>query len=221
MIIYRISLSQIVWDSYFRPIRSKQDILTVLMNCIRLANTNISLLSEEHVGKLTIFKNKNTHRFVISKAEQYYSFAIPFRTQATEEGTIEFSHSGGTIIDSMMVSAINTLLKSDIFNLSNDVMGTLEITEAVSEEMADDTIRDWLWPIFQDLLAYNDGYLRYDHDAENADGHFHPVHHLDIFYSNQAQIKAGLMDLMQEESFIDFLNKETECHYAIHHNRMP
>jgi len=121
----------------------------------------------------------------------------------------------------MMSSAILSLLQSEVFEKSVDMYGFMEISDGITKDIGDKSVNDWLWTIFQELLAYNDGYLRFDHDADNQNGHFHPLDHLDIFYSTNAEIKSGVHGEMNEEHFIDLLNKSSECHYTLRRDQMP
>ncbi len=58
-----------------------------------------------------------------------------------------------------------------------------------------------------------DGYVRFDRDEDRVNGHYHPLDHLDVFYSNKATFKLGLRAHLDESQFLDILDIGTECHY--------
>ena len=62
-------------------------------------------------------------------------------------------------------------------------------------------------------LGYGAGY-RYDHDEGRSNGHIHPLHHFDVFYSSGSTFKLGSADGVSKEQFVDVLNLNTNCHFV-------
>lgn len=70
-----------------------------------------------------------------------------------------------------------------------------------------------IWCLFRELLISEDGYIRYDHDPDNAAGDMHPLHHLDVFYSSGSTFKLGLRNSIDTATFEDYLDITTACRY--------
>ena len=64
------------------------------------------------------------------------------------------------------------------------------------------------------MLA-EDAYVRYDWDEKRADGHRHPVHHLDLGYSAGGTFKVGLREAIDRAALVAILDIETDCHYLL------
>ena len=71
----------------------------------------------------------------------------------------------------------------------------------------------FFWPFFRELMMFEEGYVRYDHDARNKNGLLHPLNHCDVFYSSNATFKIGLEKRISLEVFMDLLNLETNCQF--------
>jgi len=70
-----------------------------------------------------------------------------------------------------------------------------------------------LWGLLIELLNSEDGYLRFDHDAERENGHLHPLNHADLFYTNGATFKLGFHEKIKLDHAVDVLNLDTDCYY--------
>ena len=74
-----------------------------------------------------------------------------------------------------------------------------------------DVLYEIVVTILTRLLTFDVGYIRYDYDEEHYNGRIHPLHHLDINYTNQSTYKIGLnqsLDILEFKSIID---NQKEC----------
>jgi hypothetical protein len=55
------------------------------------------------------------------------------------------------------------------------------------------------------------GYIRYDYDEEHEKGVMHPLHHLDINYSNQSTYKIGLKEEIDSITLKEILDIKNDC----------
>jgi hypothetical protein len=161
-------------------------------------------------GKLSVVVDKMS-RVVFSTENKYYSIVLPFYVNSDGD-QIQFYHKS-ELIDSKLLSNLMTVLKSDSFNSRNSLDFSDSVIDLENEN-------EMLWVILQDLLLYEDGYIRYDVDEESylkakekGCEHSHPLNHCDLFYSSNAAFKVGLDKFMEVDEFIDVLNIRTDCKY--------
>ena len=74
-------------------------------------------------------------------------------------------------------------------------------------------VDELIWALLRELMVAEDAYMRYDWDEECADGHRHPIHHLDLYYSSGSSFKVGLAAGIDQESLISILDVDVDCHY--------
>ena len=62
------------------------------------------------------------------------------------------------------------------------------------------------------LTIFEDGYLRFDfHDTENFNEDFHPLHHIDLYYTNSNTFKLGLEEEMSLKKNIKIIDITEKC----------
>lgn len=134
-------------------------------------------------------------RVVLSVSGSHHSLVYPFSV-FIDNGCIGVKTKGsGLILDLPMISQLTEYFLSDEY-------------ERDEVELGADVIE-----ILNDLMEYEDGYIRFDDDVVRENGRVHPRFHYDIFYTNAAGIKIGIPRRVDASEFIDFLNKETDCHF--------
>lgn len=195
-------------------IKNKNQILQILFEATRYMLRTPSGQTKNH-NKIVLFVDKMSRLFFYTK-NKYYSIAFPFYVTENELG-INFSYQD-TLIDSSFIANAMSILKDKAFN-SQSSIGFAEPIYLIEDEYDDN-----FWPLFRDLLIFEDGYLRYDDDIEGykeakAKGqeHRHPKNHLDIFYTNKATFKIGLDSGIDKKEFIDYVNINTDCKYLRNH----
>lgn len=203
---FEFPIDQFQADWIFKPIRSKREVAELLMRSIKLMLLNLPLPKEQHVGTIVLTVSHMSRLFYVSDLK-VFSINFPFLAKETDDGISFHSHAHPQI-DSKVTSDILSLLSKDSAFTSAEIW---EFAEPISDACQ---IDDSLWGLLRDILLNEDGYIRYDHDKQHENGHFHPVNHLDIFYSSAATFKMGLDQRVDQAYLHDILDRETHCHYV-------
>ncbi|ACU04208.1 hypothetical protein [Pedobacter heparinus] len=210
---FAYALNESTLDLFFphERIKTKVQILTILLEATRflLYNEPDSLVSD---SKLILHVKKMSRLFFITK-NKYYSINFPFTFIIHDDITF-INYRSIIDLDSKTISDLMSILKDDRFNS----LVCLDFAEPVFELEPD--YNDNLWILLKDLLMMEDGYLRFDKDTDGylnakADGkeHTHPENHIDIFYSNNNTFKVGLEKTIIHETFLDYIDSQTDCMY--------
>ncbi|MDB5970093.1 MAG: hypothetical protein JWQ90_2543 [Hydrocarboniphaga sp.] len=205
MKLFRFPYDTVQAEWIFSPVRRRGDVITLLMNAIKLMIVNRPPPDDFVAGELVLSVSKMSRLF-FSCESKIISLAFPFFTETNEEGVFFRSQLYGDI-DSRVTSILLALVTS---NTVLTCTSALDLAGIFEEEVAGDTA---LWPLFFDLLTYDDGYLRYECDGERQNGHLHPLHHLDIFYSGRATFKLGLRRGIDVDGMRDVMDLLTDCSY--------
>lgn len=190
---------------FFFPIRTKRDVIKVLMQALKLIATYRQPPVEIAAGRIIIRISKMSRIFFTSE-KKIYSLIFPFSV-SENNGQFRFHTDSHPDIGHRTTSQIISLINTTNFFSQSDAITSLE---AIFEECAEDV---YFWPLFRDLMLLESGYIRFDNDAKNARGHKHPLNHLDIFYSQNTTFKVGLLQESNIEHFCDMLDITTNCHY--------
>ncbi len=185
-------------------IRSKRDVIALLMRTIK-----IMLLppypNPAPVGKIVLHVEKMSRLFYIFE-NKIFSINFPY-TVIEGDGVLLFRSTHHSEINSAVTS--NVLSVVETFN-ALDNREVFHFAEPISDICQSD---DEFWSLFRELLLYEDGYIRFDHDEKNAKEKLHPLDHLDIFYSSSSTFKIGLHENSSHEHLLDLLDRNTECHF--------
>ena len=205
MKIYQFYLDSYQADWIFRPIRSKKDSLVILMRAMKIMAINEKLADDLRKGTLFLRVDKMSRLFFASE-RKIFSINFPFSVSEID-GVLFFKSHSHPDVDNQATSEILALIDSAKVFESTDF---IEFMDPVDDACVMD---NRLWGLLRDLLTSEDGYIRYDFDAEHEDGHRHPLHHLDIFYSTSTTFKLGLSKAIDHQYFADVLTLSTDCHY--------
>ncbi|RAJ90073.1 hypothetical protein LX87_05502 [Larkinella arboricola] len=193
-------------------VKTKLQVIFILLEAMRYIMSYSDTLGEgiKCTGKLSVIVDKMS-RIVFSIENKYYSIVLPFYVYSDGD-QIQFYYKHEAI-DSKLLSNLITILKGDSFNSKNSLDFSDSVIDLENEN-------EMLWMILQDLILYEDGYIRYDVDEESykkakEEGceHTHPLNHCDLFYSSNASLKLGLDRSLEVDEFIDVLNTRTNCKY--------
>ena len=204
MKVYKFNLSQIYLDKFFVPIRSKTDVIKILMEAISYMLLNKSVSEENTYGKI-ILRIDKMNRLFFFKEEKYFSIVFPFfATQ--EDDKYSFYFRSQIEINNSLISQVQTIIKCPKFKAHC----SLDLFEPISDYEEED---ENFWIFLRELLLMEDGYIRYDYDTEHENGDLHPLNHYDLFYSSNATFKIGLNTQLGEDEFIDLLDINSKCKY--------
>lgn len=214
---FNYSLSPFEINTFFphERIKTKVQIVIILLEATRL------LLFREpeekpNAEKLVLQIKKMSRVFFILN-KKYYSINFPFTFIINEKrATISFKNLFE--IDSKRISDLLSILKDTRFN-SQNCLDFIDPICDLAEECQEET-----WQLLRELLLMEDGYLRFDKDTnsykiakEKGKEHTHPEHHLDLFYTSNNSFKLGLINSITDDTFIDYLDIETDCMYLKQH----
>jgi hypothetical protein len=202
---YEFAIDRYQAEWIFSPVRSRRDIISLLMKTIKIMLVNSVLDEQTSVGKVVLVVSKMSRLFYISETK-VFTITFPFFVNKVGDNYSFKSHAHSDV-NSKVSSDILALLDADgIF----ETMEVLNFAEPISDACKYDVE---LWALFRELLMAEDGYLRYDHDDVRVDAHKHPLNHLDVFYTNSSSFKIGLIDRINEAHLTDILDANSDCHY--------
>ncbi|MCG6142737.1 hypothetical protein [Leptospira mtsangambouensis] len=202
---FQIEIEAYALQDYFKPIRKKTDIWKIILNLIKLIPYNYKQSIHDPKGKITIYVSKIS-RVIFETEQNLFSLYFPFTVIDKEDSLIFLSKSGIEIsssLSSQMLSIIDEINENDLISFQD-----LNLIPENFEYENENALF-----ILNELLLQEDGYLRFDHDIENADGNLHPEKHIDIFFQNASKVKLGLNNTLDHSQFLDILNTETDCWY--------
>jgi hypothetical protein len=211
---YKFDISTSQLEKFFpeERVKTKAQIIEILMETIRYISLNNSVPKEESSGTLVLNIDRMSRLFFF-KEDKYFSIVFPFYT-FEEDGKFNFSFQNKIDITSQLISKVISIIKCDEFKEKCSLDFVSPICEY--EEQCDENF----WIFLRELLLMEDGYLRYDYDLKEyekakkrGEENIHPLHHYDLFYSSNASFKIGLKKELLQDEFIDLLNTRTDCKY--------
>ena len=193
------------------PIRNRLDIINIILQVNDyLIDKQYSLISYDkrvdmlspflYIGKMSrLFISEN----IDNKVQKLYSIVFPF-SYNVEQNELSFAQIA-------INNSMNSCLKSIVYSFNNALPESInKIQDSCLESCMDNDFSDELYEIIVTiltrLLIFDVGYIRYDYDEEHNNGIVHPLHHLDVNYTNQSTYKIGLnqgIDILKFKSIID------------------
>lgn len=165
---YKFYVDKFQAEWIFSPIRSRKDVIILLMKSIKLMITYKEPLKADIVGEICLVQLKMS-RIFFSTQNKVFSINFPFFINGSTSYlgfyTREFPE-----IDSRLTSIIIQLVNSSKLLDSYEV---LDFAEAISDAAE---IDQNIWVLIRELISHEDGYLRFDHDPihEKKRGKFIP-----------------------------------------------
>ncbi len=205
---YKFDIPEYFINKFFQPIRSKLDVLLVLLNALDYIILNPDIVWWKFLWKILLQIDKMSRLFFFIE-NKYFSISFPFLVRETNEWRLEF-FMRDTLIDQSTISSIKTI----IYQLSSDGYSLLDFLSNDSDNNYDASLAR----IINELILIEDWYIRYDYDEISYLEHVkkgtwdnHPPNHYDLFYSNRVTFKIWLKSKLREQEFVDFLDRETKC----------
>lgn len=213
---YEFELNDSLYEYALLPIRNKHDLLQLLARTIKeLILTPVSISSQNNESrKLVVYVDKMS-RLLFCVKDKIFTFQFPLqiRIDPESDNQITVLYAGYFEIDTIVSSLLIAIFsQEDIFTGSLDNINDKVLQEVFENEWEG---IDWddLCELIKDLMLFEPGYLRYDHDVEHANGALHPEHHLDFFFSSNSTMKLGLPGMVDSEWMLDMLNILTDCKF--------
>lgn len=189
----------------FSPIRSRKDVIILLMKSIKLMLVYKEPAKADRVGEISLVISKMS-RIFYSSHNKVFSLNFPFFVKDVG-GLIGFYTREFSDIDNRLTSVIIELVQSSKLLDSYEV---LDFAEPISD--AADIDKN-IWVLLRQLIIHEDGYLRFDHDpVHEKEGNIHPLNHYDIFYSTATTFKLGATRAPDLDHLIDVLDIKSDCY---------
>lgn len=202
---YDIYFDESKVSDFFKPIRSKNDFIILLMKVVSYANIYPYIVVKKPVGKIVINTSK-MNRFIFASEKKIFSVVCPFGVDSSGD-SVSFTSS--------ILGDVNNVVTSNVLSIINDdfIMETACIGSLADAVMDINFVNPGFWSFLKGLFLIESGYIRYDYDEKNENGALHPLNHLDIFYSSSATFKVGLENRISEDKLLNMLDLNTDCDF--------
>ncbi|MGP6489390.1 hypothetical protein [Duffyella gerundensis] len=205
MKLLTFDLTQKQYDEFFAPIRSKVEIILLLMKIIKYMLIEPPVEAPKNSFYMILKVSKMSRIFLISP-KKHFSISFPF-TVINPDDKVYFKSKNLDSISSKMTSDVIGFFNKNNSLSSSSIYDFVEpIDELTLEEPG-------TWQFIKELMLFEEGYIRYDHDEKHEDGDNHPLHHLDVFYSSSPTFKIGLKTGYKKLELLDLLDLENTCKY--------
>lgn len=206
MKVFSFALDRYAADIFFEPVRRKRDIIRLLINATKYMLINTEIKPELVVGEMRLHVDKMSRIFFFSE-NKYFSFNFPFGV-LFEDGHYRFYSNYLDSLDNKVTSELLSIVQSDGVNESSCIL------DFYSEFVDIVEYREELWGQYLELLRFEDGYVRFDHDPARVNGDAHPLNHLDIFYSGSSTFKLGAEIKFSKDDMVNLLDLRTDCAFV-------
>lgn len=200
----------------FNSIRNKKDTILLLLETIEkllVYSEEIKEFSDFEVVKteedlrIVIYINKMKRLFYCTK-NKIQSICFPF-TVILNENTVEFYHEK-TLLDYSKISILKGVFKRSTMKTLTELNDELSNDEYYNSLCKNE--KEIIKQVLLFLTIFEDGYLRFDfHDTENFNEDFHPLHHIDLYYTNSNTFKLGLEEEMSFKKNIKIIDITEKC----------
>lgn len=207
-VIYRSLLHE---DRRFSSsIKNQEDYARVLLEITRKLLSNDDAI-EENECKFPYLKlviDKQARVYVFLSDAKFYSFAYGCQVEIEQQSSKVLSVYTKTGVKCTLENLSNAL--SVISSIKCDSIIDIYLSRDDEDIQNDDAYRllEYFW-------SKEPGYIRYDYDIKNANGHKHPLNHFDVNISKIGQYKLGYKEKLTPQMFEDIINSDTDCHYLI------
>lgn len=211
---------------HFGSIRKKRDVILLLLDTMMLFHTkidevsflgdfaNLSVDSDDDIS--IVFHIDKMKRVFFYTKDKIHSMCFPFSINLDESIKIYFHEE---MIDCALISKLITIFLDETFE---DIYGLTEMA------MSSEVIENWveidemlLYKLVLHLIQFEDGYLRFDfNDSENEQVEYHPLNHIDFYYSNSNTLKLGLTNQLNFTDSIEIIDTSKKCYFINKTNKI-
>ena len=200
----------------FNSIRNKKDTILLLLETIEkllVYSEEIKEFSDFEVVKteedlrIVIYINKMKRLFYCTK-NKIQSLCFPF-TIISNENSVEFLHEK-YLLDYSKISILKGVFKRSSMTTLTELNDELLVDDYYNSLCENE--KEIIKQVLLFLTIFEDGYLRFDfHDTENFNEDFHPLHHIDLYYTNSNTFKLGLEEEMSLKKNIKIIDITEKC----------
>lgn len=188
----------------FLVVRDKRHICIVLLNSLRHILAFKPGMISAPAGIFTVAIDKR-RRIFFNKDRYFFSLSFPFHV-VENEGEFSISLDNGLEITNHMISFFLGIFEQEDNSLYMP-------WEEFSEHELEDDLHEDFWLFYKFLLSFEAGYLRFEVDIDHQHPIFHPLNHVDCFFSQSASFKVGFYNPMSIQDFKDLLDPDKPVDY--------
>ena len=204
---FELGVDRFQASALLRPVRSKGDVILLWMNAVKTFLAQQPPATGHVAAELSIIVTSMSRLFCqASGGRKIFSVAFPF-TVRDADGEFLFYSREGIAIDNRISSEIVSLIET------SRVLDAMDFSSFIDPIIESSEIDERIWALLRELMLAEDAYVRYDWDEDRADGHIHPLHHLDLHYTSSSSFKVGLTGAIDRASLIAILDVEVGCYY--------
>lgn len=187
-------LNPVLKNKFFKPIRNRKDIISILLESMRHILSGYKVPQEKSCGQMQLYCGK-TSRLIYISDNKYFSINFPFFIDNSKDCFIYGKNRFE--IDNKVISEISKINMEINFNNTNSFSSFFDIIVDIVDD-------EKIWYVFFELLTFEEGYIRFDNDMEHT-SLTHPQYHIDLFYNDHNKIKFGLVNNFDDVSFLDLI----------------
>jgi len=212
---YELSTKRKFFES-FGSIRTKRDIILLLLEILKtfiIDNQNIrkfndlDIIDNDTDISIVIYIDKMKRIFYCTK-NKVQSFCFPF-TIIKEDDEIKFYFKNEEI-DLKCISILIRIFSSSMMDNSLNLIELLLNDEVYSS--SSENYQNFLEELLIFISVFEDGYLRFDfNDEKNENEEYHPLHHIDFYYTNSNTFKLGIIKKISLKNSIEIIDINKEC----------
>ena len=199
----------------FKSIRSKKDIILLLLESIKnlmlyrdniVEFSDVDIITDDDEMRIVIYIDKMKRIFYCTK-NKVQSLSFPFNVNTDND--IKFYYKN-IEIDFKLISTLIRIFSTD--NMDNSLTLIDSLLNDYQYSNSTKEYQNLLEELLLSLSIFEDGYLRFDFDdIENEDETYHPIHHIDFYYSNSNTFKLGIMDKISLKKSIEIIDINKKC----------
>lgn len=211
--LFEYNLGEDLYRRAKRPIRKKQDLILLLLETIKVFLVGDIIGEDTCYGRL-ILKIDKMSRIFFCLGDKIFTFSFPFFAEYIENTDkslrIYVPNSSIELDHRIIAILIGFFTKAD---MNPDSLDQLLLDYSEMHGLYEPQDMDLVMMMLQKLILFESGYLRYDHDPENENDMFHPLNHIDIFFSTGNTFKLGLTNRVDHKELINILDITCNCLY--------
>lgn len=176
--------------------------------CIRISEKK-KITSNKAFVKLDLINIPRIYIYI--SEDKYISFVFPFNIKEKDQ-SIYFYYLD-IELNEKIISEIFTILESQKDMKSSHGRTNSSVIELYLSNDYQEPLSEKAYYVVERLISTEPGYLRHDHDSQNANGRVHPEYHIDINFSQDATFKYGLNCMLTSLEFEIMFDKRNDCLY--------
>ena len=192
-------------DHFFQYIKKKSTVISILLRALKYMSSYKCCNKNETGDDYILLKISKESRIYFFSKEKYYTLSFPFSVlEADHQLSFKLKHYNADITNEDIYFIENVVC--------NEMNGEIDRHKDI-EKMLDSTLTPLQKEFLVETLLAEEGYMRFDKDEANQNGHIHPLLHVDTFYRDYNKAKFGLFKELTPEDFVGIFDQDIYCLY--------